>query len=305
MAASRGEGSTGSGSGSGRAGSTGSSTSSCWHAARTWTCNAGPMAEPGQGLHHEHPAPGPAEVPGDGSGAAAAAAWRRRVRGAADARQVPLATILTTVAVVVATGLVLLLLWVLRIECALPAGGGLRRPGPPPPGPGGRPSRDAPRRGHHGGLHPRAAGLRRRGLPLFGAPGHRGHPAGPQVPRSSARPSTAGGQIGRLIKRFHLQSWVSQNAPRLTSDVTKILKPAQALSVGAAAASTLFGLVTIAVLSFFVLLEVPRCGAASCRCCRPERAAQVRRARPRCPARSAATCWGTSSPRWSPGWSSS
>jgi predicted PurR-regulated permease PerM len=85
------------------------------------------------------------------------------------------------------------------------------------------------------------------------------------------------GHIGRLIKRLHLQSWVSKNAPKLSSDITKILKPAQALSVGAAAASTLLALVTIAVLSFFVLLEAPSLWRGFLSVLPPARAAQVRR----------------------------
>ena len=235
------------------------------------------MAEPGQGLHHEHPAPGPAEVPGDGSGAAAAAAWRRRVRGAADARQVPLATILTTVAVVVATGLVLLLLWVLRIEVLYLLVAGFVALALLPL------VRAADRRGMPHGVATTVvfilgllvfAGV----VYLFSAPLVTGVTRlAHQVPVLVRQAEHGRGQIGRLIKRFHLQSWVSRNAPRLTSDVTKILKPAQALSVGAAAASTLFGLVTIAVLSFFVLLEAPSLWRGFLSVLRPERAAQVRR----------------------------
>jgi predicted PurR-regulated permease PerM len=66
------------------------------------------------------------------------------------------------------------------------------------------------------------------------------------------------GPIGHLLTRFHLQQWVDKNASKLAGDVTKSLKPAQALSVGAAAVSTLIALGTIAVLSLFLLLEAPR-----------------------------------------------
>jgi len=65
------------------------------------------------------------------------------------------------------------------------------------------------------------------------------------------------GRIGRLLKRFHLQQWVTKNAPKLAGDVTRSLKPAQALSVGSAAVSTLVAFGTIAVLSLFILLEAP------------------------------------------------
>jgi len=66
------------------------------------------------------------------------------------------------------------------------------------------------------------------------------------------------GRIGHLLKRFHLQQWVDKNASKVAGDITKSLKPAQALSVGAAAFSTLVALGSIAVLSLFVLLEAPR-----------------------------------------------
>jgi predicted PurR-regulated permease PerM len=66
------------------------------------------------------------------------------------------------------------------------------------------------------------------------------------------------GPVGHLLTRFHLQQWVDKNASKLAGDITKSLKPAQALSVGAAAVSTLLALGTIAVLSLFMLLEAPR-----------------------------------------------
>lgn len=66
------------------------------------------------------------------------------------------------------------------------------------------------------------------------------------------------GPIGHLLTRFHLQQWVDKNASKLAGDITKSLKPAQALSVGAAAVSTLIALGTIAVLSLFLLLEAPK-----------------------------------------------
>jgi predicted PurR-regulated permease PerM len=79
------------------------------------------------------------------------------------------------------------------------------------------------------------------------------------------------GQIGRLLRRFHLQNWVSKTLPKLSSNIAKDLKPAQALSVGAAAASTLLAIGTIAVLSFFELLEAPRIRAAILRSLSPAR----------------------------------
>lgn len=65
------------------------------------------------------------------------------------------------------------------------------------------------------------------------------------------------GRMGRLLKHFHLESWVQKNAPKLASDVTKSLKPAEALSVGATALSTLVAIVAVIVLTLFLLLEGP------------------------------------------------
>jgi len=66
------------------------------------------------------------------------------------------------------------------------------------------------------------------------------------------------GSLGRFLKRLHLQKWVTTNAPKLAHDITKSLKPAQAFSAGAAALSTVVALGEIAVLSLFILLEAPK-----------------------------------------------
>ncbi len=203
--------------------------------------------------------------------------WHLRVSDAAASRRIPLATILTTVAVVVLTGIGLLLLWVLRIEVlyvlvavfvAL-------------------------------ALSPAVRGLQRRGLswgtaatvvfligvvafggivyafsaPLVSAVTRFAH----QVPTLVDQAEHGRGSIGHLVRRLHLQAWVSKNAPKLSEDVTKIVKPAQALSVGAAAASTLFGITTIAILSFFIMLEGPTLWRGMLATISPAHAARVRR----------------------------
>ena len=78
-----------------------------------------------------------------------------------------------------------------------------------------------------------------------------------QLPTLVRQAEHGRGHIGRLLKRFHLQQWVTKNAPKLAGDITKSLKPAQALSVGATAISSLVALGTIAILSLFFLLEAP------------------------------------------------
>jgi predicted PurR-regulated permease PerM len=64
------------------------------------------------------------------------------------------------------------------------------------------------------------------------------------------------GQVGRLITRLHLASWVQQHAPALENAITKIGKPA--LAVGKTVLSGVVGLVTIVFLSLFMLLEGPK-----------------------------------------------
>jgi predicted PurR-regulated permease PerM len=175
--------------------------------------------------------------------------------GAAAQRRVPLAAILATVGIVVATGLALIILWVLRIEllyvlvaCFVAV---LLSP----------PVWFLERRGLNRpiaativfslGLCVFAGLVFLFGVPLVSAVTRFAH----QAPDLVRQAEHGQGQIGHLIKRFNLQNWVTKNSPKLTSFAASLSKPA--LSVGAAAISTLFGLVTIAILSFFLLLEAP------------------------------------------------
>jgi predicted PurR-regulated permease PerM len=64
------------------------------------------------------------------------------------------------------------------------------------------------------------------------------------------------GQVGRLITRLHLAAYVQQHAPALENAITKIGKPA--LAVGKTVLSGVVGLVTIAFISLFMLLEGPK-----------------------------------------------
>jgi predicted PurR-regulated permease PerM len=66
------------------------------------------------------------------------------------------------------------------------------------------------------------------------------------------------GPIGKLVYRLHLQKYLSEGSAKLTKQLTKVLKPATALSVGAAALSDLVTVGAIAVLTFFSMLESPR-----------------------------------------------
>jgi predicted PurR-regulated permease PerM len=64
------------------------------------------------------------------------------------------------------------------------------------------------------------------------------------------------GWIGHLIQRFHLEAWVTRNAPKLQSLGTTLAKPA--LNVGKGAATMLATLGTIFALVVLFLLEGPK-----------------------------------------------
>src|ERR1700726_236204 len=181
----------------------------------------------------------------------------RRLRDAAARRGVPLATILTTVAVVVLTYLagklayrirdVLLMIAVAGFVCLL--------------------------------LNPLVValqrwGIRRRGgavaivvtwtvavfaglLAAFGYPLAHGVTHFSQGLPSYVQAAEHGrGWIGHLVTRFHLQAWVNRNAPKLQSLGKTLAKPA--LTAGKGAASLLATLATIFALIVLFLLEGPK-----------------------------------------------
>jgi predicted PurR-regulated permease PerM len=188
--------------------------------------------------------------------------YRGRLSAAADSRGIPLATILTTLLVGFAlfdlNALVILLLWVLRtiilysvvaLFIALllsPAVHLVQRSGLP--------------RGAAVTMVFLVALIVFVGIvvlftaPLVGAV----TTFAKQLPTLVKQAEHGRGRIGHLLKRFHLEQWVNQNAPKIASDITKSLKPAQALSAGTAVVSTVVGLGIIAVLSLFLLLEAPK-----------------------------------------------
>jgi predicted PurR-regulated permease PerM len=90
--------------------------------------------------------------------------------------------------------------------------------------------------------------------PLVSSAVHFGH----QVPDLIKNARKGRGPLGRLVYRLHLQKYLSEGSATLTKQLTKVLKPATALSVGAAALSDLVTVGAIAVLTFFTMLESPR-----------------------------------------------
>jgi predicted PurR-regulated permease PerM len=80
------------------------------------------------------------------------------------------------------------------------------------------------------------------------------------LPRLVRQAQQGRGPVGRLVRRFHLVNYVNQHEPALKNAITKLGKPA--LSVGKTVISGVAGLVTMAFLSFFLLLEGPKVFAA-------------------------------------------
>jgi predicted PurR-regulated permease PerM len=188
--------------------------------------------------------------------------WRSRVSGGADRRGIPLGTIVVATVVVIGlldvNALLLVVLWVLRrillytvvaFFIAL-----LLTP----------PTRFLKQRGMSHGVATTLVFLV--GLIVFGglvylfasplvtAAVHFGH----EIPNLIKNTRKGRGPLGRLVYRLHLQKYLSEGSSQITKQLTKVLKPATALSVGAAALSTLVTVATIAVLTLFAMLEAPK-----------------------------------------------
>jgi predicted PurR-regulated permease PerM len=216
----------------------------------------------------------PAEVPADT--ATAVHGRRIRLRVAAARRTVPLATIVVTVAVVVLTYLAGKLAYRIRdVILMILAAGFIALI-----------------------LNPLVVALqrwrvRRRGwavtiviiwttavfgclLTAFGYPlvhGLTHFSAG--LPSYVAAAEHGHGWIGHLVSRFHLQSWITRNAPKLQNLGATLAKPA--LTVGKGAASILATLGTIFALVVLFLLEGPKMGRWLLQLIPPDRAAYYTR----------------------------
>jgi predicted PurR-regulated permease PerM len=75
------------------------------------------------------------------------------------------------------------------------------------------------------------------------------------------------------VTRYHIQSWVQRNTPKLVSYAQSLSKPA--LSIGAGALSLIIELLTIFFLVLMLLIEAPKMRAWILRQMRPERAAKA------------------------------
>ena len=180
-----------------------------------------------------------------------------RLLQAAQRRHVPLLTILVTVAVVAATYLagkliyrirdILLLILVAGFVALLlnPIVNLLQR-------------RLFPRRGVAVAIVTLLALVVLIGLAwVFGSPLVNGttHLAD-QLPTYVANAQHGKGWIGHLVTRYHIQSWVQRNTPKLLTYAQSLSKPA--LSIGAGALSLLIELATIFILVLLLLLEGPK-----------------------------------------------
>jgi predicted PurR-regulated permease PerM len=200
--------------------------------------------------------PGRTAQPPDDA-AAAAQVRRARLRAAVAARGIPLATILATVAVVVLTYLAGKLAYRLRdVTLMILVAGFLALI-----------------------LNPLVVGLqrrriRRRGqavavvtiwtvLVFAGLVAAFGYPLAhglthfsQRLPSYVAAAEHGSGWIGHLVRRFHLQAWITRNAPKLHTLGATLAKPA--LTVGKGAVSLLATLGTIFALLVLFLLEGPK-----------------------------------------------
>src|SRR6266702_8633060 len=78
------------------------------------------------------------------------------------------------------------------------------------------------------------------------------------------------GWIGHLVRRYHVQTWVHDNAPKLVNFGKGLAKPA--LSLGKGAFSLVIELLTIFVLTVLLLLEGPKLRAGMVGMMSPARA---------------------------------
>jgi predicted PurR-regulated permease PerM len=179
-----------------------------------------------------------------------------RLFQAASRRHVPLRTILVTVAVVVATYLADQLIYRLRdvVLLMLVAGFTAMLLNPAV----AKVQRRIPRRGLAVTVVTLWTAVVFIGLAFaFGVPLVNGitHLAD-RMPGYSASAQHGNGWIGHLVTRYHIESWVQRNTPKLAGYAQSLSKPA--LTVGKGAISVIIELFTLFVLVLLLLLEGPK-----------------------------------------------
>jgi len=83
------------------------------------------------------------------------------------------------------------------------------------------------------------------------------------------------GWIGHLVRRYHVQTWVQHNAPKLVTLGQGLAKPA--LTLGKGALTLMVTLFTIFVLVLLLLMQAPRLRAGLLGIMQPERAQRYAR----------------------------
>lgn len=109
------------------------------------------------------------------------------------------------------------------------------------------------------------------GSPLINGVTHLSH----GLPAYVAQAQHGKGWIGHLVRRYHIEAWVQKNAPKLASLGTSLAKPA--LTLGRGAVTLMITLLTIFVLVVLFLVEGPKFRTAALRMMSPEHAARCAR----------------------------
>ncbi len=95
------------------------------------------------------------------------------------------------------------------------------------------------------------------------------------LPSYVAKAEHGQGWIGHIVRRYHIQTWVQRNVPKLVSFGQSLSKPA--LTVGKGAVSLVIELFTIFVLVLLFLLEAPKMRHWLLTDLAPRRAAGIKR----------------------------
>lgn len=209
------------------------------------------------GSDGETPAPGRGEGAGVGHPRSLAKAEREKVRGSLSWSRIPLGTILATVGIIVAVYLAGKVLYRLRdIALVMVVSAFIALLLDPLV------------------LAIQRWGLRRRGFavavvtivaifffgglgfafgdPLVHALTHFAH----ALPAYVKQAEEGHGWIGHLARRFHIESWVQKNSPKLVSFAESLSKPL--ISAGRGAISVIGSLIVMFVLVLLLLLEAPK-----------------------------------------------
>ena len=109
------------------------------------------------------------------------------------------------------------------------------------------------------------------GLPLVNAITH----LADTLPQYVSKAEHGQGWIGHLVRRYHVQTWIQSNVPRLVDFGKGLASPA--LSVGKGAFSLVIALLTIFVLTLLLLLQGPKMRASLLNNMSPARAERYSR----------------------------